>query len=273
MADSEYVLDTESTYIEGEGVVSNEDATGDAEPQLQAGIGFSEFNVPEVVSPGQRFTVSGKAFLDCVVSITPVATRVKIEIPELGESRKVNTGKLSCGNGNTFSESFIAPSNAGTELNVEVTGQVNPPGPLTGYVGRGTESATVGVVTEQEKRQQQAANYAPWVAGGGGVGYLVARNRGANPATGAVAGAALGAATRRYTGGDLPTPGDFAPGPFEAVAYAALLGTGAWLLTSTQDVTGIGEGAGGLVTEPVRRVAGGVRRRLPTSSSGSSGGS
>lgn len=271
MEDTEYVLDTETSYVEGKGVVSDE-ASEDTDVQFQAGIGFSAFNVPDVVVPGERFTVSGKAFLDCVVSITPVATRVKIEIPELGEERMVNTGKLSCGNGNTFSESFIAPTDTGTEVTVQVTGQVNPPGPLTGYVGRGSKTATVGVVTEGEKRQQQAASYAPWIAGGGGAGYLAARRTGVDTTTGIAAGAALGAGARRYTGGDIPTPGDFAPGPFEAVAYAALLGTGAWLLTSTQDVTGIGEDEQVSVLSRARRGVSRARDRVSSRIQPSSGG-
>jgi len=268
MATTKYELDTSETYIEGRGVVTdNIVRSDDADPQLGASVGFSSFDIPQAVTPGQQYNIGGDVFLDCVVGLTRVDTRVTIEVSGAGESRTVSTGKLDCGQSSSFSVDYTAPAAPGQTIDVTIKGELNPPGPLTGWTVTNTERREIQVVSQSEETQMKLIGYAPYLVGGGGGGYLLARNQGANPAAGALAGATIGAGAKRANI-DIPTPGDFVPDQSTLVVSALALGAGAWFLTRAQDVTGVGEGAGGAVTR-VARGAGRTTKRLASAASGS----
>lgn len=259
MASKNFNVDSSTVHVRGRGAVPTDESGGgepDADPQLQAGIGFSTVNVQRYAALGEEVQVSGEMFLDCFVTITPVATRLKVTVPSIGYEETINTGKLGCGDSATFSTSFTVPESK-QDVTVVLDGQVNPPGPITGYVTRGTSRNPISVVPEGEKQQAVAINFAPYVVGGGGLGYALGKRTGRSPATTALAGAAGGAALKQY-GNRLPSFSKTIPGPYESLAYAALLGAGAWLLTSTQDITGVGEGPGGVV-DAASRVGGAAR--------------
>lgn len=248
-------------------------------PQADAQVGnnmqFSEFNVPGSVTPGKTFTVSGEIYLDALVSVTDVDSRVVVSAPELGIEETVDTDKLGAGGSDTFSVEMTAPESAGSTISVTAEAHANPPDwflfpdpiPIgSGWQKTDERDAKVNVVSQQQK----ALGYAPWAIGGGGAGYLIARNRGSSPAVGALAGAGLGAGVKQAGGTDtIPDIGDFTPNPWTLAAGAALLGSGAWLLTSAQSATGgtlgsavgtIGSGVGSGASSVAGRLRSGSSR-------------
>lgn len=273
----EYVLDTSSVAVEGRGVVDSDsgpegaDISADQALRIGNDLGFSTLNIPNTAVAGEGFTVSGEIYLDALVSLTDIDTRVIVETTD-GQQETVDTRKLGAGQSDTFEVTLAAPPQ-GQQFDVTVNAQVNPPDyiPLipSGWQTKASRTKQVRGVTQQQKHQRTLVEYAPWVAGGGGAGYVLTRNSDISPAAGAATGAAVGVGAKQYVGQGGSLIPDIAPSPLEAVAYAALLGTGAWLLTSTQDITGVGEGAGG----PVRRVAGGARSAVGRLRGGGGGGS
>lgn len=260
MASTQFSLNTSDVTNPGVPASATED---DAVAEAQKNnLEFSRIRIPDNVAAGEDFRISGEYYVDAIIDITDIDTRLVFTVA--GQERTVEGPKLGAGESTTFSESFTAPNTPDQAFDVIVEAQVDPPEyipgiPSGGWTTKERRMKTVNSVTSGEKTALTIRNYAPYIAGGGGTGYALASYSGRDAQTGALAGAAVGAAAKRY-GYTFDRLTGLAPTPVEAVAYAALLGTGAWFLTRGQDVTGIGEGAGGVIRSGASRAARAIRR-------------
>jgi hypothetical protein len=272
MASTDYVLDTASAPAGKNRTVTRQ--SDEAATQAGNNLEYAELNIPDVVGAGDKFAVYGRVYLDAIVDITEIETRVVITVA--GEEKTVDTPKLGAGEGASFRETFTAPEIEGQGFDVEVRADVNPPDYLpgipSGWQTKEKRTKTVEVGSRGEVATHQLVEYAPYAVGGGGLGYVVAQNTGRAPRTGMLVGAAGGAAVKRYYGG-VPRISNFTPNLTTVVAYTALFGAGAFLLNNISETAGgVGEiagAAGDVVSAPadIARAAGRTAGRVRGSSS------
>lgn len=215
--------------------ISQVEGSGGADPQLLQGAHFKGTpDVPNTVIADQEFTIFGTHHFDNPLAVIIHEQRTVLET-DLGPNKVYHHGKVPNCNTRQFQFSLMAPPE-GRSFNVILRAQDRDPTGI--WVTQDTYGPiSVESVSAAEKQAQQAAQWAPFVAGGAVLGGTLGPQYGyGNQLTGAAGGAAAGGAAKFIwdeAGPQLPSIGTA-----EAVLAIAGLGASAWFLREARRTVG-----------------------------------